>query len=299
MPLIETADDRAQSISRIKMVVLGESGAGKTTLAKTIERPLVLDCESGMLALEGSGIDSINVPKQALDLDRHPFEMLEDLVCVLAGPSPNVTDANDPYSRAHHVQAVERIGTRAELFDDYETIFIDSLTEISRFAFSAAKAHPKAFNDKGKPDTRGAYGLLGQWMVGADGLLNRLKHVRDKNIVIVGIMEPRAAEDGGGWTPQVEGSKTGKELQGIFDVVASLANIPHPTTSEPTRALLCGPNPYGYPGKDRSGQLDMIEPPDLGYLLSKIRGDRKRDLITTIPDGMLDAPAAPQSPANW
>jgi hypothetical protein len=31
-------------------------------------------------------------------------------------------------------------------------------------------------------------------------------------------------------------------------------------------------NPWGYPAKDRSGRLELIEPPDLGRLLAKIRG---------------------------
>ena len=29
-------------------------------------------------------------------------------------------------------------------------------------------------------------------------------------------------------------------------------------------------NPFGLPAKDRSGRLDMTEPPDLGALLTKI-----------------------------
>ncbi len=28
-------------------------------------------------------------------------------------------------------------------------------------------------------------------------------------------------------------------------------------------------NPYGYPAKDRSGQLDLLEPPDLRALIQK------------------------------
>ena len=31
-------------------------------------------------------------------------------------------------------------------------------------------------------------------------------------------------------------------------------------------------NPWGYPAKDRSGRLDLIEPPHLGQLMDKIRG---------------------------
>ena len=37
------------------------------------------------------------------------------------------------------------------------------------------------------------------------------------------------------------------------------------------RRLVCrAGNPFGLPAKDRSGRLDMTEPPDLGALLAKI-----------------------------
>jgi hypothetical protein len=31
-------------------------------------------------------------------------------------------------------------------------------------------------------------------------------------------------------------------------------------------------NPYSYPAKDRSGRLDLLEPPDLGALIAKCAG---------------------------
>ena len=31
-------------------------------------------------------------------------------------------------------------------------------------------------------------------------------------------------------------------------------------------------NPYGYPAKDRSGRLDLLEPPDLNALIAKCAG---------------------------
>ena len=31
-------------------------------------------------------------------------------------------------------------------------------------------------------------------------------------------------------------------------------------------------NPYGFPAKDRSGRLDLLEPPHLGALLAKCAG---------------------------
>ena len=43
------------------------------------------------------------------------------------------------------------------------------------------------------------------------------------------------------------------------------------------RRLVCrAGNPYGLPAKDRSGRLDVTEPPDLGQLLAKINAAARR-----------------------
>ena len=76
----------------------------------------------------------------------------------------------------------------------------------------------------------------------------------------------------------MEGSKAGRELPGIVDQVISMhlfscdaagAYVLDETASE--RRLVCrSGNPYGLPAKDRSGRLEVTEPPDLGALLAKI-----------------------------
>jgi len=51
-------------------------------------------------------------------------------------------------------------------------------------------------------------------------------------------------------------------------------------------------NPRGYPAKDRSGRLDLLEPPDLGRLFATIRG-------TAAPTGAPSAlPAALTAPTT-
>lgn len=300
MPLIETADQRAQGLAYMKMVVLGPSGVGKTTLAESLENVLVLDCESGMLALEDTDVDSINVSKKASELNLHPWQLLQYLVCLLVGPSPNVIEAGAPFSREHHASAVKLLGQREEVFGNYDTIFVDSLTEISRFAFSYAKSLPSSKNQQGKLDTRGAYGTLGQEMVGADGLLNRLKHTKGKNIVVVAILDEVKDEGIISYKVQVEGSKTAQELTGIFDIVATMADLPMPSGKGTYKALICrGGNQWGFPAKDRAGQLDTIEPPDLGLILEKIRSKRPRMVIRALPEGFDEEPAEPETPADW
>jgi hypothetical protein len=124
----------------------------------------------------------------------------------------------------------------------------------------------------GKPDLRGAYGLLGQEMI---GWLTHLQHTPRKNIWLVGLLDRRLDDFGKPYfAMQVEGSNTGLELPGIVDEVVTLAEV-RPKEGVPFRAFVCTTiNDFGFPAKDRSGGLAMLEPAHLGRLMAKIRGPR-------------------------
>ena len=154
--------------------------------------------------------------------------------------------------------------------DKYDTYFIDSITVLGRLCFQWCKGQPQAFSDKtGKPDTRGAYGLHGQEMIAA---LTHLQRVRGKNVVFVAILEERIDDyNRRSFQPQIEGSKTGFELPGIVGQVITLTSLPD-EEGNLNRTFVCQTlNPYGLPAKDRSGRLDVFEPPNLGRLFEKIR----------------------------
>ena len=71
------------------------------------------------------------------------------------------------------------------------------------------------------------------------------------------------------FVPQIEGAKTAAELPGIVDEVVTLAEIKAEDGSI-YRAFVCHTvNPYGVPAKDRSGQLELLEPPNLRALIDK------------------------------
>ena len=97
--------------------------------------------------------------------------------------------------------------------------------------------------------------------------------------VFVGVLEKVTDEfNVTTWQPQMEGTKAGRELPGIVDQVISLQLFSRDTEGNYVldekaieRRLVCrSGNPYGLPAKDRSGRLDVTEPPDLGALLTKI-----------------------------
>ena len=260
LPII-LADQRLAAPRSIKGCIFGKSGIGKTSLLWTLDpaTTLFMDLEAGDLAIEGWAGDTIRP---------HTWDECRDFAVFIGGPNPALRD-DQPYSPAHYDAVVARLGDPSQL-DRYQTVFIDSITVAGRLCFQWAKGQPEAFSDKtGKPDIRGAYGLHGREMI---AWLTHLQHTRSKNIWFVGILDEKLDDfNRKVFVPQIEGAKTGLELPGIVDEVICMVELKD-DEGNPYRAFICQTlNPFGFPAKDRSGRLDMIEQPDLGRLMDKIR----------------------------
>ncbi|GAC1405584.1 MAG: hypothetical protein NVSMB6_00350 [Burkholderiaceae bacterium] len=261
LPII-SADQRLAEKRGSKLVIFGPSGIGKTSLLNTLsaERTLFVDLEAGDLAVQDWSGDAIR-PKT--------WQEFRDFAVFLGGPNPALRD-EQPFSTAHYRFVCEQFGDPA-LLTKYDTYFIDSITVLARLCFQWCKGQPQAFSEKtGKPDSRGAYGLLGQELIGA---LTHLQHTRDKNVVLVGILDEKTDDfNRKVFVPQIDGSKTGLELPGIVDQVITMTALKADDGSL-YRAFVCHTlNPWGYPAKDRSGRLDLTEAPHLGRLLDKMAG---------------------------
>ena len=257
---IITADQRMSGPRGVKALIVGPAGVGKTSLLRTLDSSttLFVDLEAGDLAVQDVPADTLR-PKT--------WDDCRDLAAYLAGPNPALPDSA-PYSQAHYDRVIEAMGGSSDL-EKYETYFIDSITVAGRLCFRWATQQPEAMNDRGKPDTRGAYGLHARELI---GWLSQLQHARAKNVIFVAILE-HVVDDfkRGTWQPQIEGSKTGRELPGIVDQVITMQLVAFDEHEPAERCFVCQqPNEWAYPAKDRSGRLDTFEKPDLGELIAKI-----------------------------
>ena len=280
---IITADQRLKERRGIKGVLTGTSGIGKTSQLWTLnpDKTLFLNLEAGELAVQGWPGDEIRIR----DWDR-----ARDLACWIGGPNPAMRD-DQSYSRADYARVCNAFGP-PNILEKYDTIFVDSITVASRLCLQWAKGQPQAMSDRsGKADMRGAYGLLGQEMI---GWLTHLQHTPDKNVWLVGLLDKRLDDfNRPFFSLQIEGSKTGLELPGIVDEIVTLADI-RPAEGAPYRAFVCTTlNEFGFPAKDRSGRLTTIEPAHLGRLMDKIRGP-----LSAPPAARLDFELPDTNPAQ-
>lgn len=259
LPII-LADQRLAEPRGIKAAIFGKSGVGKTSLLWTLnpETTLFFDLEAGDLAIEGWSGDAIR-PRT--------WEECRDFAVFIGGPNPAIRDGR-PYSQRHYDEAVAKFGDPGAL-DKYQSVFVDSITVAGRLCFQWAKDQPEAFSEKtGKPDVRGAYGLHGREMI---GWITHLQHTRAKDVVFVGILDEKFDDFNRKiFVPQIDGAKTGLELPGIVDEVITMTEMAD-AEKNLHRVFVCQTlNPWGYPAKDRSGRLDLVEEAHLGRLIAKI-----------------------------
>ena len=267
---IVTADERLSAANnKTSAAIFGPPGAGKTSLLKTLppNETICLDLEAGMKSVQDWPGDSIPV---------RTFTDALDIGCLVGGINP-AADPNGFFSEGHYQHLAQAYPDLVRLLAGKSIVFVDSITDLTRQAMAWAKTRPESFSEKtGRPDARVAYGSLAREVI---GLLKHLQHAQGRTVIFVGILERITDEfNRTTWQPQMEGGKAGRELPGIVDQVISMSLFEpegdgwrHDPERADTRRLVCrAGNPYGLPAKDRSGRLDVTEPPDLGALLAKI-----------------------------
>jgi phage nucleotide-binding protein len=102
MQIYSTQDVHANGV---KMLVYGQSGAGKTTLIKTLPNPIILSAESGLLSLAGTNLPYIPIKK--------------------------IDDVHDAY----------RYLTQDPQGQQFQSIALDSISEIAEVVLTQEKAN--------------------------------------------------------------------------------------------------------------------------------------------------------------
>jgi phage nucleotide-binding protein len=206
----------------VKLLVHGVAGAGKTTLIATLPKPLVLSAEAGLLSIADSDIPFIDI------------NTLDDLKEAYA------------YALEHK--------------DEYESICLDSISEIGEVVLSAEK--------KKASDPRQAYGAMQEQM---GDLIRAFRDLSGVNVYFSAKTE-KSQDDLGKlmYAPSMPGNKMGQQLPYFFDEVLAL-RVEKDADGNVVRGLQTSPDGV-WSAKDRSGKLEMWEAPDLGAVIKKIIG---------------------------
>jgi phage nucleotide-binding protein len=219
---------------KIKAVIYGLSGAGKTTLADSLKdfNTLIISAESGLMSIAGSGIDFVDITK-------------DDNGNLL--PKEN---------RIDRLMEVYKFANSLEAKKKYNLLFIDSLTEISQCLYDRLK---KEFPDR--KDSLVLYGELGQK---TRDMIKAFRDLGDYHVVFTCLSVIDKDETGKRFAAfDLIGSISNK-LAGFFDLVLYLR-----ADSEGKRELICDATD-SILAKNRGGKLQAVEPADLGLLFNKI-----------------------------
>ena len=207
--VMNTGDIKPENLNAL---IYAPSGTGKTTTARTLSglNPIVISLEAGLLSLRNSRVDYVEV---------NPDQKISSLRSIL--------------------EEVKK--------SDYDTVFIDSLSEISEAFYDLAKAE--------FPDSRNTmqrYGYTKELMV------RFLKYTRDfkKNIIYTALQKDDK-DDVGRVThlPLLVGSIK-ESAPALFDFVFALRIIEK--DGEQIRLFQTQPGD-GFQAKDRSGALAPFE----------------------------------------
>lgn len=277
MLTFQTSEERIAKFKKTNALIVGESGRGKTFCARSLDPAgtLFVDCEAGTMSLERTktlpawGGDTLDMLAMSQKMNIHPWILCRGIASLLLGPDPS-DKPDGAYHANQYAQYVQFLANgNPDIFAKYHSLFIDSLTVVGRWCFDWCKTQPRAFSEKtGKPDIRGAYGLLAEELVAWTTKLQ----LQQRNMFLSCILEQKEDDfKRMQWKLQLDGS-SGEKIKGIFDLVLTIANVdfgePHGTQKV---FVTQEGNELGYPAKDRSGLLDPFERPDLGALLAKIQ----------------------------
>lgn len=235
---VQTTDTFLEGFG-IKCLLTGASGVGKTRSVASLKaagyKPIMISAESGVLSLRGSGIPMIDISQTD---DGKEIQL------------------KDRMARLYEVFAWLKAGQK-----DYDTVFLDSLTEVNQALLAALKEKHKDMKD-----------TLKLYMDNSEVMQRLAREFRDLryNVVIVSLSEVEKDDLGRRFTTASVVGKVAQHLPALFDEVLNLQVYENEKKEQLTR-FQCR-STVDTVCKDRSGKLEFYEPYDLGKIFRKIEG---------------------------
>lgn len=235
------------SSGRFVAVVVGRSGIGKTSLAKTLpnhSKVLIVSAESGLLCLQGTNIDVVTVDKLA------PFKKAKD------------AKDNGTYSMTQIYLNL----MSDEYKKKYDYIFIDSLTEIAELILTDLK------NDPVIQASKNGYEIWNKYSERMTHLIKGFRDLQPYSIIFTCL--PDTEKDGLELIETFKLPMAGlrSSLGAWFDLVLKYETFTH---EEKNVRKLVTDATVSVLAKDRSGKLSPYENADLNSIINKLSGEKK------------------------
>lgn len=222
----------------IKILIYAPSGAGKTFSAKTIkDKALIISAEAGLLPLADSNIDVINLH---IDDNGKPID-LPDRVYRLG--------------QAYDFLCKEK---------KYDTIFIDSLTEISQII--------NEFTDKLFPDRKDSLVKWNEYNKKMVSIIKKFRDLPNYNVIFTCLSVIEKDENNKRYTAFSTYGSISNRLAQYFDEVFYLHNV---NEDGQIKRFFQTQNENQIISKDRSTKLALYEPVDFNNIFNKMRGPKK------------------------
>lgn len=221
-----------EAASRITAMVIGRAGIGKTSLLRTIP-----DGDRVCVVSAESGLLCVRDLIAAGRVEGYEVSTFADMAEVFAALNSE------------------------EAKGKYRWVFLDSLTEIAARCVEAMKAK--------YPDRKDSFPMWGEYAEKMTALIKAYRDLKPYNVVF-SCLDSVEEDDlkRRFYGPSISGQALKERLISFFDEVFYMTTLPDKEGKE-RRVFIT--QPYDrFPGKDRSGRLEVVELPNLAAVQQKI-----------------------------